>query len=227
MKDNFWSMGDTGPCGPCSEVFYDHGPEIPGGPPGSPDEDGDRYIELWNLVFMQFNRSADGEMTSLPKPSVDTGMGLERISAVLQDVHSNFETDLFVALIEAAAEVTGARDLNDKSLQVIADHIRASAFLVVDGVEPTNEGRGYVLRRIIRRAIRHGFQLGVRKPFFYKLVDALDTQMGAAYPELSQRRAVVERALKAEEERFFTDAGSGDADSRRRGGRTQWKNHSR
>ena len=202
IKDNFWSMGDTGPCGPCSEVFYDHGPEIPGGPPGSPDEDGDRYIEIWNLVFMQFNRTAAGEMTPLPKPSVDTGMGLERISAVLQGVHSNFETDLFVALIEAAAVVTGSDDLSEKSLRVIADHIRASAFLIVDGVEPSNEGRGYVLRRIIRRAVRHGFQLGVREPFFYKLVDALDAQMGAAYPELTQRRSVVERALKAEEVRF-------------------------
>ena len=202
MKDNFWSMGDTGPCGPCSEVFYDHGPEVPGGPPGTPEEDGDRYIELWNLVFMQFNRTADGEMTPLPKPSVDTGMGLERISAVLQGVHSNFETDLFVALIEAAAEVTATSDRSEKSLRVIADHIRACAFLIVDGVEPSNEGRGYVLRRIIRRAIRHGFQLGVREPFFHKLVDALDEQMGAAYPELGQRRSVVERALKAEEERF-------------------------
>ena len=202
MKDNFWSMGDTGPCGPCSEVFYDHGPEVPGGPPGTPEEDGDRYIELWNLVFMQFNRTADGEMTPLPKPSVDTGMGLERISAVLQGVHNNFETDLFVALTEAAAEVTATSDRSEKSLRVIADHIRACAFLIVDGVEPSNEGRGYVLRRIIRRAIRHGFQLGVREPFFYKLVDALDEQMGAAYPELGQRRSVVERALKAEEERF-------------------------
>ena len=202
IKDNFWSMGDTGPCGPCSEVFYDHGPEIPGGPPGSPDEDGDRYIEIWNLVFMQFNRTADGEMMPLPRPSVDTGMGLERISAVLQGVHSNFETDLFVALIEAAASATGANDPNEKSLRVIADHIRASAFLIVDGVEPSNEGRGYVLRRIIRRAIRHGFQLGVREPFFHKLVEGLEQQMGLAYPELGQRRSVVERALKAEEERF-------------------------
>ena len=202
MKDNFWSMGDTGPCGPCSEVFYDHGPEVPGGPPGTPEEDGDRYIELWNLVFMQFNRTADGEMTPLPKPSVDTGMGLERISAVLQGVHNNFDTDLFVALIEAAAEATGTRDRSEKSLRVIADHIRACAFLIVDGVEPSNEGRGYVLRRIIRRAVRHGFQLGMQEPFFYKLVDALDEQMGAAYPELGQRRPVVERALKAEEERF-------------------------
>ena len=202
MKDNFWSMGDTGPCGPCSEVFYDHGPEIPGGPPGSPEEDGDRYIELWNLVFMQFNRTVDGVMTPLPKPSIDTGMGLERISAVLQGVHSNFETDLFVALIDAAAKVTGANDPTEKSLRVIADHIRASAFLIVDGVEPSNEGRGYVLRRIIRRAIRHGFQLGMREPFFYKLVEALDEQMGAAYPELGQRRSLVERSLRAEEERF-------------------------
>ena len=201
-KDNFWSMGDTGPCGPCSEVFFDHGPEIWGGPPGTPEEDGDRYIELWNLVFMQFNRIADGTMTPLPNPSIDTGMGLERIAAVLQGVHSNFETDLFVPLISAAAEATNARNLEDKSLQVIADHIRSCAFLIVDGVEPSNEGRGYVLRRIIRRAVRHGFQLGARGPFFHQLVAPLSALMGEAYPELASRTDYVERALKAEEERF-------------------------
>ena len=202
VKDNFWSMGDTGPCGPCSEVFYDHGPEVPGGPPGSPDEDGDRYIEIWNLVFMQYNRDADGTMTPLPKPSVDTGMGLERLAAVLQGVHSNYETDLFIHLIEKAAVVTGATDLSDKSLRVIADHIRACAFLIVDGVVPSNEGRGYVLRRIIRRAIRHGHKLGVEGPFFYRLVEALEQEMGTAYPELGERREVVERILRQEEERF-------------------------
>jgi alanyl-tRNA synthetase len=202
VKDNFWSMGDTGPCGPCSEVFYDHGPEVPGGPPGSPDEDGDRYIEIWNLVFMQYNRDADGTMTPLPKPSVDTGMGLERLAAVLQGVHSNYETDLFIHLIEQAAAVTGGTDLADKSLRVIADHIRACAFLIVDGVVPSNEGRGYVLRRIIRRAIRHGHKLGVEEPFFYRLVEALEQEMGAAYPELGERREVVERILRQEEERF-------------------------
>ena len=202
VKDNFWSMGDTGPCGPCSEVFYDHGPEVSGGPPGSPDEDGDRYIEIWNLVFMQYNRDADGTMTPLPKPSVDTGMGLERLAAVLQGVHSNYETDLFIHLIDKAAVVTGATDLSDKSLRVIADHIRACAFLIVDGVVPSNEGRGYVLRRIIRRAIRHGHKLGVEGPFFYRLVEALEQEMGAAYPELGERREVVERILRQEEERF-------------------------
>jgi alanyl-tRNA synthetase len=202
VKDNFWSMGDTGPCGPCSEIFYDHGPGVPGGPPGSPDEDGDRYIEIWNLVFMQFNRAADGQMTPLPKPSVDTGMGLERLAAVMQGVHSNYETDLFRELIQAAAAVTSAKDLEDKSLRVIADHIRSCAFLIVDGVLPSNEGRGYVLRRIIRRAIRHGHKLGKREPFFYRLVEALERQMGAAYPELGQRRDVLERVLRKEEARF-------------------------
>jgi alanyl-tRNA synthetase len=202
VKDNFWSMGDTGPCGPCSEVFYDHGPEVPGGPPGSPDEDGDRYIEIWNLVFMQYNRDADGTMTPLPKPSVDTGLGLERLAAVLQGVHSNYETDLFIHLIEQAAAVTGATDLSDKSLRVIADHIRACTFLIIDGVVPSNEGRGYVLRRIIRRAIRHGHKLGIEEPFFYRLVGALEQEMGAAYPELGERREVVERILRQEEERF-------------------------
>ena len=201
-SDNFWSMGDTGPCGPCSEIFYDHGPDVWGGPPGTPEEEGDRYIEIWNLVFMQYNRDASGEMTPLPKPSVDTGMGLERLAAVLQGVHSNYDTDLFQALIKSAAEVTGTTDLASKSLRVIADHIRSCAFLVVDGVAPGNEGRGYVLRRIIRRAIRHGYQLGQRQPFFYRLVDALDAQMGAAYPELSRAKDLVARVLRVEEERF-------------------------
>jgi alanyl-tRNA synthetase len=202
VKDNFWSMGDTGPCGPCSEVFYDHGPEVAGGPPGSPDEDGDRYIELWNLVFMQFNRDAKGEMTPLPRPSVDTGMGIERLAAVVQGVHSNYEIDLFRHLIEAAAEVTGASNLDDKSLRVIADHIRSCAFLVADGVVPSNEGRGYVLRRIVRRAIRHGHKLGMKEPFFHRLVQPLNKEMGAAYPELGERRELVERVLAQEEDRF-------------------------
>jgi alanyl-tRNA synthetase len=201
-SDNFWSMGDTGPCGPCSEIFYDHGPSIWGGPPGSPEEDGDRYIEIWNLVFMQYNRDTSGEMTPLPKPSVDTGMGLERLAAVLQGVHSNYEIDLFQALISAAAQATETGDLEAKSLRVIADHIRSCAFLVVDGVTPGNEGRGYVLRRIIRRAIRHGYQLGQQQPFFYGLVDPLIEQMGEAYPELVRARDLVVRVLKHEEERF-------------------------
>jgi alanyl-tRNA synthetase len=201
-SDNFWSMGDTGPCGPCSEIFYDHGPEVWGGPPGSPEEDGDRYIEIWNLVFMQYNRDADGEMTPLPKPSVDTGMGLERLAAVMQGVHSNYEIDLFQGLIRAAAAATGTTDLASKSLRVIADHIRSCAFLVVDGVTPGNEGRGYVLRRIIRRAIRHGYQLGQQQPFFFRLVEALDEQMGAAYPELGKAKDRVARVLRLEEERF-------------------------
>jgi alanyl-tRNA synthetase len=199
---NFWAMGDTGPCGPCSELFYDHGPDVEGGPPGTPEEDGDRYVEIWNLVFMQYERSADGTMTPLPKPSVDTGMGLERIAAVMQGVHSNYDIDLFQALLKAAAEATGADDLDNPSLKVIADHIRACAFLIVDGVLPSNEGRGYVLRRIIRRAIRHGYQLGQAEPFFHRLVAALDAQMGEAYPELSRGRAHVERVLLQEEERF-------------------------
>jgi len=201
-SDNFWSMGDTGPCGPCSEIFYDHGEEIWGGPPGTPEEDGDRYIEIWNLVFMQYNRDADGNMTPLPKPSVDTGMGLERLAAVLQNVHSNYEIDLFQALIKSAAAATGTEDLEAKSLRVIADHIRSCAFLVVDGVLPGNEGRGYVLRRIIRRAIRHGYQLGQQQPFFHSLVDALDAQMGDAYPELRNAKEHVKRVLRVEEERF-------------------------
>ncbi len=195
-------MGDTGPCGPCSEIFYDHGPEIEGGPPGTPEEDGDRYIEIWNLVFMQYNRDESGEMTPLPKPSVDTGMGLERLAAVLQNVHNNYEIDLFKSLIEAAGKLTGTRDLENKSLRVIADHIRSCAFLIVDGVLPSNEGRGYVLRRIIRRAARHGHQLGCKKPFFYQLVAALDDEMGDAYPELRQHRGHVERVLHKEEQRF-------------------------
>jgi len=181
-KDNFWAMGDTGPCGPCTEIFFDHGPEVAGGPPGSPDDDGDRYIEIWNLVFMQFDRQPDGTLVRLPKPSVDTGMGLERLAAVLQHVHSNYEIDLFQGLLAAAAQVTGTPDSNNTSLRVIADHIRSCSFLVVDGVLPSNEGRGYVLRRIIRRAVRHGYQLGVKEVFFYKLVQALVEQMGDAYP---------------------------------------------
>ena len=201
-KDNFWSMGDTGPCGPCSEIFYDHGPGVAGGPPGSPDEGGDRYIEIWNLVFMQFNRSADGSLEPLPKPSVDTGMGLERLAAVLQGVHSNYEIDLFKNLIKGVAEITKTPDLQDQSLYVIADHIRSCAFLVVDGVVPSNEGRGYVLRRIMRRALRHGHQLGMRKPFFHLLIQSLDQEMGDAYPELHQRRERVEQVLLQEEERF-------------------------
>ena len=201
-SSNFWSMGDTGPCGPCSEIFYDHGPEVWGGPPGSPDEDGDRYIEIWNLVFMQYNRDAAGTLTPLPKPSVDTGMGLERLAAVLQGVHSNYDTDLFRHLIAAAAKATDTDDLESKSLRVIADHIRSCAFLITDGVMPSNEGRGYVLRRIIRRAIRHGYHLGQRTPFFYGLVDALDDVMGDAYPGLTAAKEQVKRVLRLEEERF-------------------------
>ncbi|WP_019448037.1 alanine--tRNA ligase [Cupriavidus sp. BIS7] len=202
-SDNFWQMADTGPCGPCSEIFYDHGPEVWGGPPGSPEEDGDRYIEIWNLVFMQFNRDEQGNMTRLPKPCVDTGMGLERIAAVLQHVHSNYEIDLFQALIKAAARETHCDNLNQNSLKVIADHIRACSFLIVDGVIPGNEGRGYVLRRIVRRAIRHGYKLGQKTPFFHKLVGDLVAQMGEAYPELAQAQSRVVEVLKAEEERFF------------------------
>lgn len=201
-SDNFWQMADTGPCGPCTEIFYDHGADIWGGPPGSPEEDGDRYIEIWNLVFMQFERDAAGNMTPLPKPCVDTGMGLERIAAVLQHVHSNYEIDLFVALIAAAARETGFKDLSNNSLKVIADHIRACCFLVVDGVIPSNEGRGYVLRRIIRRALRHGYKLGQTKPFFYRIVPDLVQQMGEAYPELAKNAARVEQVLRQEEERF-------------------------
>ena len=201
-SDNFWSMGDTGPCGPCTEIFYDHGSDIAGGPPGSPDEDGDRYIEIWNLVFMQYDRDKQGKLNPLPKPSVDTGMGLERLAAVMQGVHSNYEIDLFVNLIKAAAKATGCKDRDNNSLKVIADHIRSCAFLIVDGVVPANEGRGYVLRRIIRRAIRHGHKLGMRKPFFYKLVTPLVKEMGEAYPELTAAQSMVERVLRQEEERF-------------------------
>ena len=201
-KSNFWAMGDTGPCGPCSEIFYDHGPEIAGGPPGSKDEDGDRYVEIWNLVFMQFERSGDGTMTPLPKPSVDTGMGLERTAAVMQGVKSNYDIDLFVKLIQAAAQATHAKDTASPSLRVIADHIRACSFLIVDGVIPGNDGRGYVLRRIIRRAIRHGYQLGQEKPFFHTLVPALVAEMGTAYPELAKGADHVARVLKQEENRF-------------------------
>ncbi|HWW32385.1 MAG TPA: alanine--tRNA ligase [Steroidobacteraceae bacterium] len=206
---NFWAMGDTGPCGPCSEIFYDHGPEVAGGPPGSPDEEGDRYVEIWNLVFMQYNRGADGTLTPLPKPSVDTGMGLERISAVMQGVHSNYDIDLFKNLIRAAGKLAGTSVLTSSSLRVIADHIRASVFLVVDGVLPSNEGRGYVLRRIIRRAIRHGYKLGIHDPFFFKLVPVLAQEMGGAYPELISRRAVTERVLLQEEERFAETLANG------------------
>lgn len=201
-SDNFWQMGDTGPCGPCTEIFYDHGDHIWGGPPGSPEEDGDRYIEIWNLVFMQFNRQSDGTMEPLPKPSVDTGMGLERISAVLQHVNSNYDIDIFRELIAAAAKATGATDLENKSLRVIADHIRSCAFLVSDGVIPSNEGRGYVLRRIIRRAVRHGYMLGAKETFFYKLVAPLINVMGSAAEELQRQQAMVEKVLKTEEEQF-------------------------
>ncbi|AMJ97634.1 alanine--tRNA ligase [Alteromonas macleodii] len=201
-SDNFWSMGDTGPCGPCSEIFYDHGAHIWGGPPGTPEEDGDRFIEIWNLVFMQFNKQADGTMEPLPKPSIDTGMGLERISAILQNVHSNYEIDLFQNLIKSAALIVGSEDLENKSLRVIADHIRSCSFLICDGVMPSNEGRGYVLRRIIRRAVRHGYQLGANDIFFYKLVASLAKEMGEAYPELVDQLPVIEKVLRVEEEQF-------------------------
>jgi alanyl-tRNA synthetase len=201
-SDNFWQMADTGPCGPCTEIFYDHGPEYAGGPPGSPDEDGDRFIEIWNLVFMQFDRQPDGSLQPLPAPCVDTGMGLERLAAVLQGVHSNYETDQFRHLIAAAARLTATGDLEHKSLRVIADHIRACAFLIVDGVLPSNEGRGYVLRRIVRRALRHGWMLGVRGEFFWKMAAPLVESMGEAYPELAAKREFVEQALRAEEQRF-------------------------
>ena len=201
-SDNFWQMGDTGPCGPCTEIFYDHGDHIWGGPPGSPEEDGDRFIEIWNVVFMQFNRQADGTLEPLPKPSVDTGMGIERISAIMQGVHSNYEIDIFKALIQNAAKIVGVTDLANKSLRVIADHIRSCAFLIADGVMPSNEGRGYVLRRIIRRAVRHGRKLGATDTFFYQLVATLVALMGDAYPELKSQQPVVERVLKLEEEQF-------------------------
>jgi len=210
-KDNFWAMGDTGPCGPCSEIFYDHGASVPGGPPGSPEEDGDRYIEIWNLVFMQFDRQVDGSLVPLPKPSVDTGMGLERLAAVLQGVHSNYEIDLFQQLLSAAAGITNIQDTTNTSLRVIADHIRSCAFLITDGVQPSNEGRGYVLRRIIRRAVRHGYQLGVKDVFFYRLVPALVQEMGDAYPELARAQARVERSLREEEEQFARTLDNGMA----------------
>ena len=201
-SDNFWQMGDTGPCGPCTEIFYDHGEHIWGGPPGTPEEDGDRYIEIWNLVFMQYERTKDGEMRKLPKPSVDTGMGMERLAAVMQGVHSNYEIDLFQTLLKTAASLAPNVDLDSPSLKVIADHIRSCSFLIVDGVLPSNEGRGYVLRRIIRRAIRHGYKLGMASPFFYKMVQPLVDEMGKAYPELAKAQAVVEQALEKEERRF-------------------------
>ncbi|MBE9562770.1 MAG: alanine--tRNA ligase, partial [Proteobacteria bacterium] len=198
--DNFWSMGDTGPCGPCSEIFYDHGSEIVGGPPGTPEADGDRYIEIWNLVFMQYNRDAKGEITPLPKPSVDTGMGLERLAAIMQNVHNNYDIDLFQNIIKDIAILANCNDLTNNSLRVIADHIRACSFLIIDGIVPSNEGRGYVLRRIIRRAIRHGHKLELKQ--LYRLVNCLEQQMGQAYPELSQHQELVIRILKQEEERF-------------------------
>jgi alanyl-tRNA synthetase len=201
-KDNFWSMGDTGPCGPCTEIFYDHGPEVAGGPPGTPEEDGDRYIEIWNLVFMQYDRDTEGNLNPLPKPSVDTGMGLERLAAIMQGGHSNYDIDLFQYLIRAIADLADEKDLNKASLKVIADHIRSCSFLIVDGVMPSNEGRGYVLRRIIRRAARHGHMLGLNEPFFYKIVAPLVDQMGEAYPELAKVQSQVERVLRKEEERF-------------------------
>jgi alanyl-tRNA synthetase len=210
-KSNFWAMGDTGPCGPCSEIFYDHGPEIAGGPPGTPEEDGDRYVEIWNLVFMQYDRSSDGVLVPLPKPSVDTGMGLERVAAVMQGVHSNYDIDLFKSLIRAAADVTGTQDLQSASLRVIADHIRACTFLIIDGVVPSNEGRGYVLRRIIRRAIRHGYQLGQTQPFFHKLVAPLVREMGSYYAELVTGEARAAHVLAQEENRFAETLATGMA----------------
>ncbi|HWZ56939.1 MAG TPA: alanine--tRNA ligase [Verrucomicrobiae bacterium] len=210
-KSNFWSMGETGPCGPCTEIFYDHGPEIAGGPPGSPDEDGDRYVEIWNLVFMQYDRASDGVMVPLPKPSVDTGMGLERVAAVMQGVHSNYDIDLFRSLIRAAAEVTGTDDLESSSLRVIADHIRACTFLIVDGVVPSNEGRGYVLRRIIRRAIRHGYKLGQTQPFFHKLVTSVVREMGSYFTELVSGEARATQVLAQEESRFAETLATGMA----------------
>ena len=208
-SDNFWMMADTGPCGPCSEIFYDHGAHIPGGPPGSPDEDGDRFIEIWNHVFMQFDMQTDGSLVKLPAPCVDTGMGLERLAAILQHVHSNYEIDIFDTLIKAAARETGCTDMQNKSLRVIADHIRATAFLVSDGVVPSNEGRGYVQRRIVRRAIRHGYQLGKKTPFFHKLVADLVSVMGEAYPNMAKQQQRITEVLKTEEERFFETLATG------------------
>src|SRR6202521_4733228 len=210
-QSNFWSMGETGPCGPCTEIFYDHGPEIAGGPPGSADEDGDRYVEIWNLVFMQYDRSSDGVLVPLPKPSVDTGMGLERVAAVMQGVHSNYDIDLFRSLIRSAAEVTGTEDLQSSSLRVIADHIRACTFLIVDGVVPSNEGRGYVLRRIIRRAIRHGYKLGQTQPFFHKLVASVVREMGGYYSELVSGEVRATQILAQEEDRFAETLATGMA----------------
>src|SRR5574343_2060025 len=211
MSDNFWMMGDTGPCGPCSEIFYDHGPEVAGGPPGSPEQDGDRFIEIWNNVFMQFNRDEAGVMHPLPKPSVDTGMGLERIAAVLQHVHANYEIDLFQNLIKAAVRETNSKDADGPSLRVLADHIRACSFLMADGVIPGNEGRGFVLRRIIRRAIRHGWKLGARAAFFHRMVPDLVAEMGEAYPELKTGEKRVTDILKQEEDRFFATIENGMA----------------
>jgi alanyl-tRNA synthetase len=208
-SDNFWMMADTGPCGPCSEIFYDHGPEIAGGPPGSPEQDGDRYIEIWNNVFMQFDMQPDGRLLPLPAPCVDTGMGLERLAAIMQHVHSNYEIDLFAQLIQAASRETGCTDLGNKSLRVIADHIRATAFLVSDGVLPSNEGRGYVQRRIVRRAIRHGYKLGKKTPFFHRLVADLVAVMGDAYPKLRAEEARITEVLRIEEERFFETLATG------------------
>ena len=201
-EDNFWQMGDTGPCGPCTEIFWDHGPDVPGGPPGSENDDLDRYIEIWNLVFMQYEKSADGKMNPLPKPSIDTGMGLERISAVMQGVHSNYEIDIFKDLINATAKITGCKDKNNDSLKVISDHIRSCSFLILDGVTPSNEGRGYVLRRIIRRALRHGNKLGIKEEFFYKLVPVLRELMGDAYPDLIAHQDKICKVLKQEEIQF-------------------------
>src|SRR3990167_5661798 len=208
-KDNFWSMGATGPCGPCTEIFYDHGADIPGGPPGSPDADGDRYIEIWNLVFMQFNRDANGHLEKLPKPSVDTGMGLERIAAVMQGVHSNYEIDIFRHLIDYIAQLTRCSDIQHPSLKVIADHIRATAFLIADGITPSNEGRGYVLRRIIRRAARYGFKLGQQKPFFYRMVLPLVKEMGDAYPQLATSQSLIEKVIEQEEKQFSSTLSKG------------------
>src|SRR5688572_23131681 len=219
QSDNFWQMADTGPCGPCTEIFWDHGPGMQGGPPGSKDAEGDRYVEIWNLVFMQYQREKSGDdfvMTPLPKPCVDTGMGLERIAAVLQGVHDNYQIDLFQDLIEAAARETGARDLASNSLKVIADHIRATSFMIVDGVIPSNEGRGYVLRRIVRRAIRHGYKLGQTRPFFHRVVADLARVMGEAYPELPRAAQRVEQVLKQEEERFAETLEIGRASCRER-----------
>lgn len=208
-KDNFWSMGETGPCGPCTEIFYDHGADVPGGPPGSPDEDGDRYIEIWNLVFMQYNRDAHGDMHPLPNPCVDTGMGLERIAAVMQGVHNNYDIDLFQYLLQSLSSIIGIKDTSHASMRVIVDHIRSTSFMIVDGVAPSNEGRGYVLRRIIRRALRHGYQLGINEPFFYKLVPALCEQMGEAFPELNDHRDQIERMLEQEEKQFLRTLANG------------------